>query len=69
VPVMVVGSAVQKGFEAQAYQQSLDAAGYPKTGAARPAAAAASKAPKTPAVPPSASPAPTAPDAAKDAKK
>jgi len=69
VPVLVVGAAVQKGFEAQGYQQALDAAGYPKTGAPRPAAAAASKAPKTPAAPPSASPAPTPSDVSKDAKK
>ena len=69
VPVMVVGSAVQKGFEAQAYQQALDAAGYPKTGASRPAASAASKAPKAPAVPQPASPSPTPSDASKDAKK
>lgn len=32
VPVLLVGSTVQKGFEQGAYHRSLDAAGYPKTG-------------------------------------
>jgi len=32
VPVMVVGSATQKGFEERTYHGILDAAGYPKAG-------------------------------------
>lgn len=32
VPALMVGSDAHKGFEAGAYQQMLDAAGYPKTG-------------------------------------
>jgi glutaredoxin len=32
VPLLVVGSSVERGFEAGAYQRSLDAAGYPKSG-------------------------------------
>jgi glutaredoxin len=32
VPVLLVGTSVQKGFEQNAYHGSLDAAGYPKTG-------------------------------------
>jgi glutaredoxin len=32
VPVLLVGTSVQKGFEQGAYHRSLDAAGYPKTG-------------------------------------
>jgi glutaredoxin len=31
VPVLIVGSAVQKGFELATYQRLLDAAGFPKT--------------------------------------
>lgn len=30
VPVMLVGSAVQKGFDTESYQRALDAAGYPR---------------------------------------
>ena len=33
VPVMVVGNAVQRGFEESAYDRELDVAGYPKRGA------------------------------------
>ncbi len=36
VPVMLVGSSVQKGFEAESYHRALDAAGYPRTSGARP---------------------------------
>jgi len=32
VPVIVVGSATQKGFEGSVYERLLDDAGYPKTG-------------------------------------
>jgi glutaredoxin len=32
VPVLVVGSTVERGFDPGAYQRSLDAAGYPKSG-------------------------------------
>jgi glutaredoxin len=32
VPLLVVGSSVQKGFEQGAFHRSLDAAGYPKAG-------------------------------------
>jgi glutaredoxin len=32
VPALMVGSSAQNGFEAGAYHQALDAAGYPKTG-------------------------------------
>ncbi len=32
VPVIVVGSATQKGFEESVYERLLDDAGYPKTG-------------------------------------
>jgi len=32
VPVIVVGSATQKGFEGSIYQRLLDDAGYPKAG-------------------------------------
>jgi hypothetical protein len=32
VPVLLVGTSAQKGFESGAYQARLDAAGYPKTG-------------------------------------
>jgi glutaredoxin len=32
VPVMVVGSTIQKGFEETAYNRMLDSAGYPKAG-------------------------------------
>ena len=31
VPVMVVGSAVQKGFETEIYHRALDTAGYPRS--------------------------------------
>ena len=36
VPAMIVGATVQKGFEEGTYQRTLDAAGYPKTGALPP---------------------------------
>lgn len=32
VPVLMIGSHMQKGFEQGAFHRSLDAAGYPKTG-------------------------------------
>ena len=32
VPAMLVGSSVQRGFEAGLYERMLDGAGYPKTG-------------------------------------
>ena len=35
VPSIVVGSAVQQGFEEATYHRILDAAGYPKTGVVR----------------------------------
>lgn len=36
VPVLVVGSRVQKGFEETLYNGALDAAGYPRQGVLRP---------------------------------
>ena len=51
VPSMIVGSFVQKGFEPNAYNRALDAAGYPKAGLlpprsqAEPAPAAPGEAP------------------------
>lgn len=36
VPVMLVGGAVEKGFEAGSYHRALDYAGYPKPGVLRP---------------------------------
>jgi glutaredoxin len=36
VPSMIVGSAVQKGFEEGNYNRALDAAGYPKAGTLAP---------------------------------
>jgi glutaredoxin len=38
VPSMVLGSEVQKGYEAGAYHRALDTAGYPKTGVLPPRA-------------------------------
>jgi|CXWL01.1.fsa_nt_gi glutaredoxin len=45
VPTMVVGRAVEKGFEPTAFDAALDSAGYPKAGALPPRA---QKAPETP---------------------
>ncbi len=49
VPVMLVGSAVQKGFEERAYNAALDSAGYPKIGALKPRSQPAPEVPKPPA--------------------
>jgi glutaredoxin len=60
VPAIIVGSTVQKGFEEGAYQQLLDAAGYPVTGVVPPRTqgepAAAAAAPGLPEVNPAAQP-------------
>jgi glutaredoxin len=45
VPSIVVGSAVQQGFEETLYQSMLDAAGYPKTGILPPRAQTEPKSP------------------------
>lgn len=55
VPVMLVGGAVEKGFEAGGYHRALDYAGYPKPGVLRPRNQAAPVPPK-PAVPVPAAP-------------
>ena len=72
VPAIIVGSTVQKGFEESAYQQLLDAAGYPVTGVVPPRTqgepAATAAAPGLPEVKPAAQPeqpsGPYSPDAA-----
>lgn len=75
VPVMLVGSKVEKGYEAEGYHRALDSAGYPKTSALAPAAAApappkpaATGAAATPATPPAPAPAPE-PEPAKAATR
>lgn len=60
VPVMVVGKAVHKGFEAGLYERALDAAGYPAKGILPVRNQAAAQAPK---------PAPEAPKPAADEAK
>ena len=55
VPAMLVGAAVQKGFEADSYHRALDAAGYPRSNPVRAA---------NPPAPPPKPPAPPAPAAA-----
>lgn len=52
VPVIIIGSTKQSGFDANAWGDSLDAAGYPKTSALPPGyrqTAAVSAAPEAPA--------------------
>ena len=58
VPILLVGSSVQKGFAEEAYQRALDSAGYPKAGSLRPRNQAAPPPPKTSEEPPAASPPP-----------
>ncbi len=53
VPVMLVGSSVQKGFEAANYNGALDAAGYPRAGSPRTASQTPPPPSKTPAGAPS----------------
>lgn len=66
VPLLVVGAAVQQGFEESLYHSMLDAAGYPKAGILPPRAQAEPK-PPAPAVaetekpPAQAEPAPSGP--------
>ena len=43
VPVLIVGAAVQQGYEESTYHSMLDAAGYPKTGLLPPRAQAEPK--------------------------
>jgi glutaredoxin len=45
VPVLIVGAAVQQGYEEGVYHSMLDAAGYPKTGVLPPRAQAEPKPP------------------------
>jgi glutaredoxin len=45
VPVLIVGAAVQQGYEETSYHSMLDAAGYPKTGVLPPRAQAEPKPP------------------------
>lgn len=54
VPSIRVGSSVQKGFEAGAYQSLLDTAGYPRTGILPPRNQAAPKPEAKPAAKPAA---------------
>jgi glutaredoxin len=49
VPVMLVGRAIQKGFEKGAYERALDVGGYPAAGTLRPRNQAAPQLPKPPA--------------------
>lgn len=51
VPVLVVGSSVQKGYEAGAWDAALDVAGYPKSNPLARPAPAKSPAPKPEQVP------------------
>ena len=57
VPVLVVGRQVETSVSAQAYNQALDLAGYPKAGALRPRSQAAPPPPASPAPPEAAAPA------------
>jgi hypothetical protein len=59
VPVLVVGKSPVKGFEPGSWDAALDSAGYPKSVAVAPPAAAAAKPAPVPAAP-AAEPAPTA---------
>ncbi len=61
VPALVVGEAVQKGFEAGAYHAALDAAGYPRQGMLRPRAQAEPKPSESQAEKPAAPPEEEAP--------
>ena len=58
VPVMLVGSAVQKGFETESYHRALDAAGYPRSNPVRAALPPPPPKPPVPAIPPAAAAAP-----------
>lgn len=60
VPVLLVGSSVQKGFEKGLYDRALEIAGYPAAGVLRPRN---QKAPDPPKPPPAAAPAQSAPAA------
>ena len=62
VPVMLVGAAVQKGFEERAYNSALDIVGYPKLGALKQRNQVAPEPPKPAAVQ---APQPGAPASAK----
>ena len=61
VPVMVVGSQVEKNASPEAFNQALDIAGYPRAGVARPGNQKEPPAPKPPAAPAAATEAPAAP--------
>ena len=73
VPVMLVGSRVEKGFEAESFHRTLDDAGYPRASALRPVVPSAppSKATTTTgtAATPSTPPAPAASGPSKAATK
>ena len=61
VPVMVVGSQVEKNASPEAFNQALDIAGYPRAGVARPGNQKEPAAPKPPAPPAAPTEAPAAP--------
>jgi len=61
VPVLVVGSAVQKGFSAQTFDDALDTAGYPKAGLLPPRSQAAPSLPRGYVPPAQRGPQPAAP--------
>ena len=61
VPVMVVGSQVEKNASPDAFNQALDIAGYPRAGVARPGNQKEPAAPKPPAPPAAPTEAPAAP--------
>ncbi len=65
VPVLVVGnSQTLKGFEENAWNNALDAAGYPKTPISTPEAGKATKQPQANVPPPPSGPVPPAPPGA-----
>ena len=61
VPVMVLGSQVEKNASPEAFNQALDIAGYPRAGVARPGNQKEPAAPKPPAPPAAPTEAPAAP--------
>jgi glutaredoxin len=69
VPVMLVGRAVQRGFEKAGYDRALNIAGYPETGTLTPRHQSAPPPPKPAAEAPAAPPQPAAGDNAKEAPK
>lgn len=69
VPVMIVGRAVQRGFEKGLYDRALDVAGYPETGTLRPRNQSAPPPPKPAAEASAAAPKPPAEEPAKAGPK